>query len=135
MSSYELPLSRAPGISVHEHSEALLWPFEFQHTAEKKHKRAWLRSVHLQRERTGGVDHAIHARFQREGMGGKAGSRATAGVMPSLGWTPAGEQRVAEARPMLRWTILKFAMCPLPAQREVGSLGDSLSTKTDSSDQ
>lgn len=48
-------LRRAPGIYIHKLSEAILWPCEFQHMAEKKHKLQWLRKVHLQR--TECVDH------------------------------------------------------------------------------
>lgn len=50
-------LSRVPGTYIYKYNEALLWPCEFQHMAEKKYKLDWLRKVHLQREDC--VDHEL----------------------------------------------------------------------------
>lgn len=78
MSSYELSLSRAPGIYGHKHSEALLWPCKFQAPGREETQTGLAEEC---------VDHVIHGCFQRGGMGGKEGRKAIAGVMPSLGWT------------------------------------------------
>lgn len=60
---------RTQGIYTLKHSEALLWPCEFQHMAEKKHKLDWLRKARLQR--TEWVNLELHSHSQRGRMAGE----------------------------------------------------------------
>lgn len=49
--------------------------------------------------------------------------RATAGMMPILGWTPSWKQRVVEVWPVLRWATLRLSLCLLPSPGKLEAWG------------